>query len=412
MTTVPPSAPSLSPEPGADPAAADDYVLTNVRAVLADRVADDVTVEVTGGRITALVEGGARPGGAVDGANLLLLPGLVDTHSDGLEREINPRRTAHFAFDYAIQAFEGRLRSSGITTAFHGVGYQEKERSGRTVAKARELNRQLTERRVGGRAQVDHRVLFRFEARDPLALTPLLEDLDAGTLGDVPLISFEDHTPGQGQYHDASQFAAAIDPSELPEGQTVDDFVAGLVAEAEQVFHLRETNMAQLGPRAKAGEFRLLAHDADSAESLAASHEAGATIAEFPVSVGAAEAARERDMAIVMGAPNALRGSSHTGNTSARELVAAGLCDVLASDYLPPAMLQSVFAIAAEGITTLPRAVGLITSGPAAMAGLADRGRLAEGTRADLVLVDDRGPRPAVVGVRRADDEPGLRVFG
>lgn len=386
------------------------YVLTNVRAVVDGTILDDVTIEVIDG-IIASIDEGHHPVGAVNGKGLLLVPGLVDSHSDGLEKESNPRRTAHFAIDYAIQAFEGRLRSSGITTVFHGVGYQEKPRSGRSIEKARSLNQTINERRQDPTARVDHRVLFRLEARDGEALTPLLEDLKAGKLGTQPLVSFEDHTPGQGQYRDPAQFAAALNPEDIPAGLTAEEHVENIMAEAAQHLVTREENIARLGPLAADGTFRLLAHDMESPSDVAAAAAFSASIAEFPLTADTARAAKDAGMTVVMGAPNALRGSSHSGNASARELVAAGLCDVLASDYLPPAMLSAAFVMAADGTCSLPQALHLITRGPADLAGLDDRGRLEEGARADLVLVDDSHTWPAVVGVRRADDHESLQVF-
>ncbi len=386
------------------------YVVSNVRALVDGSILDQATVEVDAGRIVSIAEGTHRTD-AIDGHRLLLIPGLVDTHSDGLEKEANPRRTAHFPIDYAIQAFEGRLRSSGITTVFHGVGYQDKPRSGRSIEGARSLNRTINQRRQDPTARVDHRVLYRLEARDGSALTPLLEDLEKGELGTKPLVSFEDHTPGQGQYRNPAQFAAALNPEDIPAGLTAEQHVENIMDEAAQFLATRDRNIARLTPLAADGTFRLLAHDMESPTDVETAASFSASIAEFPLTAETAAAAREAGMHVVMGAPNALRGSSHSGNASARDLVAAGLCDVLASDYLPPAMLSSAFALAADGTCSLPAALALITSGPADLAGLPDRGRIEVGAQADLVLVDDRGAWPAVVGVRRADDNETLRVF-
>ncbi|MEM7338678.1 MAG: alpha-D-ribose 1-methylphosphonate 5-triphosphate diphosphatase [Actinomycetota bacterium] len=392
--------------------------LTGVRAVVGDRIVDNATVVVAGDRIDSVEAGGAAPPGAIDGRNLLCLPGLVDSHSDGLEKEIAPRRTAHFPLDYALTSFEGRVRAAGVTTVFHGVAYQHKPDMGRTVDVARQMADTIAARNDDPDAPVTHGILYRFEARDGDALDPLLVDLDvdgssstAGGLVAAPLISFEDHTPGQGQFRDPAQFAAAIDPTTLAPGVTAEAHVAELMAQAEQVLHHRNTNLAALSPLATQGRVTMLAHDAESPAEVEAASEAGASVAEFPLTLDAAREARARDMTIVMGAPNALRGGSHSGNASARELVAAGLCDVLASDYLPSALLSSAFVMAAEGCCSLARAIALITSGPATMTGVTDRGRLAEGALADLILVDDRRQWPQVVGVHRAADPADRRVL-
>jgi alpha-D-ribose 1-methylphosphonate 5-triphosphate diphosphatase len=387
--------------------------LTGVRAVTGARIVDDATVVVDGGRIDSVRAGGAAPPGAIDGRGLLVVPGLVDTHSDGLEREISPRRTVEFPIDYALGSFEGRLRAAGVTVVFHGLAYQEKPSAGRSVGQSRQLFAALDERRRGSQAPVDHCVLYRFEARDPSALDALLHDLEVTRRAGVPaLVSFEDHTPGQGQYRDPAQFAAAIDPSGLPDGMTADDYVRQLIDDAGERAAVGERNLTRLAPLARSGAIRLLVHDPDGRERIELAAEAGATVAEFPVTLEAARAARELGMTIVMGAPNALRGLSHSGNTSARELVSAGLCDVLASDYMPSAMLAAAFALAGEGCCSLPAAIDLITRCPAELSGIEGRGRLEVGAQADLVLIDDSGPWPAVVGSHRAGDAAERRLLG
>lgn len=381
-------------------------VLSNVRAVVGPSILSSTTIAVDDGVITDLSEDASGRTHGIDGQGLLLLPGLVDTHSDGLEKEANPRRTSTFPLPYALLSFEGRVRAAGITTIAHGVAYQDKPRMNRTVDGGRHMYDIIAERRRHPSTSVDHRVLYRLEARDQTAVPPLVEDLQAGrTAGSArPLVSFEDHTPGQGQFRDRAQYERSLDPSELAPGQTAAQYVDNLIAEAELQAHNREQNLALLTPLARSGAITLLAHDPEDAEDIERRVDAGASVAEFPVSREAAEAAKKRDMPIVMGAPNALRGSSHSGNTSARELIADGLCQVIASDYMPSAMLASAFSIAAAGVVSLPEAVALITSGPADMLGLEDRGRLAPGARADLILVDDRGPWPEVVHTWSADD--------
>lgn len=412
----------------------DRWAITNVRAVAEGRIIDGATVVMADGRITDVAGSGPPPSGALDGSGLLLMPGLVDSHCDGLEKEISPRRTATFPIDYALVSFEGKLRAAGVTTVFHGLPYQNRPSIGRTIDGARRVQAALGARCAEVSATVDHRVLYRFEARDEVALDPLLDDLDlsgpkSGHNGDdgakdpddgatratgdaivavpadaTPLISYEDHTPGQGQYRDPAQYAAAVDPANLPPGVTAEEWVVKRMAEADEVFHVRSKNLDRLAPLAGRGEIRLLAHDLEGPGDVEWAIEAGATVAEFPVTKESAQAARRHDMAVVMGAPNALRGGSHNANASARELVALGLCDVLASDYLPSALLSAAFVLVAEGLCSLPRAIALITSGPARLAGLGDRGRLAPGARADLVLVDDSGRWPQVVATWRADD--------
>ena len=371
-------------------------VVRDVRAVLADRIVDDATVVCEGGLIVDVVEGPRSEPGAVSGHGALCLPGLVDTHSDGLEKELRPRPTSRFPHDFALRNFEQRLRAAGITTVFHGVGFEERSEYGRTIEQAEASCAVVDERSGDADVPVDHRILFRMEARSHRGL-PEAEAYFGGLDGPVlPLVSFEDHSPGQGQFRDVAKYAASIPDDKVPEGMTRDQFVDARIAAAEEAIHLRESKLEGLVAHARAGRIRLLAHDCEDPQQVATAHaEWGASVAEFPLTIEAARRARDLGMATVMGSPNVILGGSHSGNVAAEETVRAGVCSGLASDYLPASLLAAAFLLAERGATDLPGAVGLVTAGPAALAGLDDRGRLEVGRRADLVLVtpDGRWPR-------------------
>lgn len=385
----------------------EDLLLSNVRAVLPDRVLDDATIVVEDGRIVD-IRSGAVPG-ATDGAGLLVLPGLIDVHSDGLEKEISPRRNVQFDAEFALTSFEGRVRSAGVTTVFHGLGYQDRPDYGRTLDNARAICDVIRSRHTSGTARVNHELLYRFEARDATALDPMLDDLERSRSAGLEraLVSFEDHTPGQGQFHDIEQYKKYIDPTRAGD-QTVDEYIAGIMAEAERNRPWREKNLARLAPLATSGAIRLIGHDLDAPEAVSAAAVAGVVVAEFPLSVETAIAAREHDMDVVAGAPNVVRGGSSSGNVSAAELIEAGVCTVLASDYMPSSLLAAAFAIAEQGLLPLHQAVRLITSGPASMTRLDERGQLTIGALADLIIVDDRGRWPRVVSSSCAADEHHL----
>ncbi len=385
----------------------DRLILTNVRAVLPDRVLHDATIVCDQGRIEEIVERVSHRDG-IDGRGALCLPGLVDTHSDGLEKELRPRRTSTFPLEFALTSFEGRLRAAGITTVYHGIGFEHRPDYGRTLEQARAVVQMIADRRPS-EPSVDHRLLYRLEARsrDGLAtIEPLLRALTDWIDGSPPvppLMSFEDHTPGQGQYRDIERFARSVDPATLAEGETVDDVVQRRIAEADAKLHLRDRNLTGVRRLTASGEVTLLAHDIETDVQIeAASADWGARVAEFPLTMSAARRARELDMAVVAGAPNVVLGGSHSGNVSAAELVANDLCTALASDYQPSTLLGAVFVLVANRIVDLARAVRLVTDGPARLAGLTDRGRLEVGCRADLALVDDRGTWPVVIGAARA----------
>jgi alpha-D-ribose 1-methylphosphonate 5-triphosphate diphosphatase len=361
-----------------------DYVLGHVRAVLPDRLLDDALVAVRDGRLAAVEP--HRPGvlADVDGAGLLCVPGLVDTHSDGLEKERLPRPGAELPLDFALLSFEGKLLAAAVTTVFHGTGFENSFGRGvpRTVEGALDVCRAIDARQDG---RVDHRLLYRLDVRSPDGLAALRDRL--ANIPERVLVSHEDHTPGQGQYADRRYYERYIAGTRGFSEREAAEHVDALIAERDGRLEFREDAMAWLGEQAQAGRIRLLGHDLSSAAEVDELVARGGSVAEFPTTVAAAVAANERGLPVVMGAPNLLRGSSHNGNASARDLIGRGLVTSIASDYLPSGLLAAVFALAADGLVSLPEAVGLVTSGPADVAGLTDRGRLAPGLRADLALI-------------------------
>ena len=388
---------------GAVPA---DYVLGGVRAVLSGAVVDDARVVVRDGLI---VEAGPAPAGSaadLDGRGLLCVPGLIDVHSDALERERAPRPGVNLPWEFAVASLEGKLNAAGITTVFHGAGFQDKlsGSTNRTVRAAIEVCDAVTARSLAPAPLAGHRILYRLDARSPEGATALAEALEQhpASAESLPLVSHEDHTPGQGQYADRSYMeryiASSNDLSEEQAARRVDEMIAARDAQLPVL----KRNMAWLGELARAGRIRLVGHDMDSPAAVEALRARGGSVAEFPTTVDAARMARELGIPVVMGAPNVMRGESHSGNVSAAALVGLGLVTALASDYLPSGLLAGAITLARSGIATLPAAIGLVTSGAAASAGLADRGSLTPGLRADLVLVDDDGSWPVVRATYRA----------
>jgi alpha-D-ribose 1-methylphosphonate 5-triphosphate diphosphatase len=409
-----------------------DYVLGGVRAVLPGAVVDNARVVVRDGLIA---EVGPAPAGAgragrrgadLDGGGLLCVPGLIDVHSDALERERAPRPGVHLPWDFAVISLEGRLHAAGITTAFHGAGFMDKLSgvTNRTVQTGVEVCAAVAERSLAAAPLVDHRILYRLDARSPEGAAALAVALDAAldvpvdapvdvpvdvpvdacpaTAGGLPLVSHEDHTPGQGQYADRrymERYLAGVSGMATADAaRRVDELIEARDAELPTL----ERNMAWLGSLALGRRIRLVGHDLDTPAGVAALRDRGGSVAEFPTTVDAARAARELGLPVVMGAPNVMRGESHSGNVPAAALVELGLVDALASDYLPSGLLAGAFTLARKGLTTLPAGIGLVTAGAAAAADLSDRGRLTAGLRADLALVDDAGAWPVVRATFRA----------
>jgi alpha-D-ribose 1-methylphosphonate 5-triphosphate diphosphatase len=383
-----------------------DYTLGGVRAVLPDAIIDDARVVVRGGLIA---EVGPAPAGAdadLDGRGLLCLPGLIDVHSDALERERAPRPGVLLPWDFAVISLEGKLHAAGITTVFHGAGFQEKMSGNmaRTAETAIEICEAVTARTSDPAPLAGNRILYRLDARSPEGAASLAKALDAhpAAAESLPLVSHEDHTPGQGQYADRRfmerYIASTADLSAEQAAARVDE----LISERDEHLPTLERNMAWLGELARAGRIRLVGHDMDSPEAVEALRARGGAVAEFPTTVAAARAARDAGFPIVMGAPNVMRGESHSGNVSATALAELGLVDALASDYMPSGLLAGAFTLARTGVVPLPVAIGLVTWGAAASAGLSDRGKLTPGQRADLALVDDAAAWPVVRATFRA----------
>ncbi|MBL1118133.1 alpha-D-ribose 1-methylphosphonate 5-triphosphate diphosphatase [Streptomyces sp. 110] len=375
-------------------------VFAHARAVLPDRTVDDALLVVEDGRITdvAPVIPGAVPAGAIDLGGSLLLPGLIDTHSDALEKEQRPRPTVEFEPGFAVLSFEGRVRAAGVTTMHHAVSYQTNADKDRTIERSLTLAAAVRERAASGVGLVDHRLLHRLDARDADALDALKDAL-AGqpyTAGVPPLVSYEDHTPGQGQYRNLEAYRAIVQRQEHLSAEDADRFIRHRIDERADSLPQRTRTLAHLGQEARSGRIRLLAHDVESAEELAGVRAAGAAVAEFPTTREAARAAQDAGMPVVAGAPNVLRGGSHSGNVGAEDLIGEGLVDNLSSDYMPSALLAAALHLAERGVVPLHTAVALITSGAARTAGLADRGALVPGLRADLVVVSTEGGRPTV----------------
>jgi alpha-D-ribose 1-methylphosphonate 5-triphosphate diphosphatase len=366
------------------------FAVRNVTAVLPNALLENAVVVVEDGVIVDVSQRAAPPN-AVDGNGVYCLPGLVDTHNDGLEREVMPRPSTRVPVEFALRAFESRIRAAGITTLFHGISWENDSKWNRTVELAKEFSLHIAEYRESNSSLIDHRLLHRLDARDgdgSDALRTYLKDVGAphDFGGDTPLVSFEDHTPGQGQYTDRSGLVRYLMGTRGWSAEQAEVEVENTFLEREAKKHYRTEALGWIIDAADRGHIRLIGHDLATPAEVEEATEWGAHIAEFPTTIEAARLSRERELRIVCGAPNVMRGGSHSGNVGALELIRSGLCDGLCSDYLPYSMIESIPILVDEGACTLPRAVRLVTRGPAVSVGLEDRGLVAKGMRGDLVL--------------------------
>ena len=349
--------------------------ITGGQTLLADGLAPAGDVLLAGGRIVSV--GSGRPGDlALDATGLLVLPGIVDIHGDAFERQMQPRPGIDFPADLALRDTEAQLLANGITTAFHGVTL-----SWEPGLRSLEAWRRLLGALEAGQWTCDMRVHLRWEAFNLDALDAAVADIAAGR---VHLLAFNDHTPAILQK--LKDPVAAAKYSDRA-GMKLDAFrtlAAEIGARADSV----SAGLARLGAAARAARLPMASHDDDSLARRTMFRDLGARICEFPIAEDVGQAAREAGDFVVMGSPNVVRGRSHLGWASAAVLAEAGICNVLSSDYFYPAMSRAALILAGRGVLDLAQAWALISSNPAAATGLADRGRIAPGCRADIVVID------------------------
>ncbi|MGO4327681.1 alpha-D-ribose 1-methylphosphonate 5-triphosphate diphosphatase [Cupriavidus sp. 2TAF22] len=321
-------------------------------------------------------------GPSLDAGDLLVLPGIVDIHGDAFERAVMPRPGVSFPYDGALFDVDRQLLAHGITTELHGVTLSW-EGGLRGEAYAQRMFEGLE--RMRGALGAQHHVHLRFEAHHLAGLDIALEWIASGK---VRFLAINDHLPQMlRRMQDTRKLAAYAERAECDPatfGQRLE--------QARAKGHEVPAAVGRLIAAARAAGLQVASHDDGDAATRQGFHQQGCTVAEFPLTVEVARAARALRNHTVFGAPNVIRGGSHTGAPDATEMVAAGLCDVLASDYYYPAPLQAAFRIAQLGVLPLPAAWDLVSRNPARAAGLGDRGALGPGLRADAILVDDSNP--------------------
>ncbi len=377
------------------------FTLAQARIVTPEGVIDGA-VDIEGGVIAAL-RPGARPAGAADLAGDFLIPGIVDVHTDHVEAHVFPRAGVQWDFLNALMAHDAVVIAGGTTTVLDslcvGASMKRPERRDLLVPLVAALERGRAE----GLFRADHLLHLRCEICDPdtIALT------DATITSPlVRLVSVMDHTPGDRQSLDPERWLGRMAKDMALEMTEARAAMAELLDRSARV---GAEVRAHVVARARAAGLRLMSHDDRTPAQVDQARAEGATVSEFPTTLEAAAHARAQGLAVVMGAPNLLRGGSQSGNVSLRALLEADLCDVLSSDYIPRSPLDAAFAIGFDASLPqdLARAIAMVTEAPARLAGLTDRGRIAPGLRADLVQVRRTGAHNHVVAVWRE----GRRVY-
>ena len=366
-----------------------DIFIEGGRTLLGEDIVE-TSLQVADGIITAVNSSHGRSRLGIDASGLKVLPGIVDLHGDAFERQMMPRPGVDFPVDVALVDSDRQAVANGITTVFHATTWSW-EPGLRSADNARDLLEAVEELRP--QLAADTRFHLRHETYNLDAEAEITQWLSDGR---IDLLAFNDHMDST-----VANLAKPQKRSRMVErtGLSNDAFeglVERIVSRADAV----PASIARLAKIARNANIRMLSHDDESPDMRKAFRAQGVGIAEFPVNEQTAREAAEAGDAIVFGAPNVVRGGSHTGWTRASDMIAKGLCSILASDYYYPAQLLAAFRLAADGVLPLARAWDLISAAPASAAGLADRGVLQEGRRADIILVDDEMPlRPRIVAV-------------
>ena len=356
-----------------------ETILTNARLVLRDRVQPG-TVVIRDGAIADISETASSAPGAIDLDGDLLLPGVVDLHTDNLERQVQPRTNARWPSRSAMLAHDAQCAVAGVTTVFDALCLGDLGFEKNRIRTFHDGVADLDALVGTGLLKSDHFLHLRcempatdvIELVEPVANHPL-----------VRMISLMDHSPGVGQYANLDAYRAF----RKREGVMPDVIERRIVELTEQRARLRDPNRRALLALVVGLHVVLASHDDRTEEEIDENHADGIAISEFPVTMLAAKAARARGMEVIAGAPNIVRGGSHSGNVSAAELVRADAVDALASDYVPASLVEAAFLCVEQTGISLPEGIALVTDRPARMAGLHDRGRIEAGLRADLVRV-------------------------
>ncbi|MCA0050374.1 alpha-D-ribose 1-methylphosphonate 5-triphosphate diphosphatase [Mesorhizobium sp. B283B1A] len=375
-----------------------ETVLSNARIVLADEIVEGSLV-LRDGFIADVDAGSSRTGEDMGGD--YVIPGLVELHTDHLEGHYAPRPKVRWNPIAAVLAHDAQVATAGITTVLDALRVGMDEDADLTLADIRKLADAIEDSVAQDRLRADHFLHLRCEVSAPDCLQAF-----ANFDGDerVKLASLMDHAPGQRQFVNLETYAYYYQRKLKLTDRDFQKFCEKRMGES--ALNSRP-NRVHIAAACQERGIVLASHDDATIGHVGEAIEQGVRVAEFPTTQEAARASKEAGLGVLMGAPNVMRGASHSGNVSARTLASDGLLDILSSDYIPFSLIQSAFFLGdvVEGIS-LPQAVAMVSKNPAEAVGLNDRGIIEQGRRADLVRVrvDDHVP------VVRTVWRQGLRV--
>jgi len=366
-------------------------LITNGQLVLPDRVIAGGELFVEDSVIMSAGKAGTHRGKqadrVIDAQGGYILPGFIDLHSDAIEKELEPRPGAFFNTEVAFSELEKKLAGQGITTMYHSFSFAGAEWGVREDNGAANCIRCMVNI-ASNYALIRNKIHLRFEITNYKAV-----DVIRGLLRDgmVDLLSFMDHTPGQGQYPTVEDYQRYLEKTYHVHFSEVEK----ILAVKEEGRSRIEESIGLLQTAALAEAIPLASHDDDSATMVRYYHSKGVTLSEFPINISTAKAAREMGIDVCVGAPNIVRGGSTGKGMRAIDAIEAGAVNILCSDYYPPSILHAVFQLAKQTLS-LPEAVAMATCAPARALGLTTLGSLNEGNTGDVIVVKVRGEVPVV----------------
>ncbi len=358
-----------------------ELVLRNARVVTGGELLPRGSVCVRDGRIAAVDEGGAAPAGALDLEGDYLVPGLVELHTDNFERHLMPRPKVRWPELAALFGHDAEIAAAGITTVYDALGIGDVGIEGLRGEDMSAVLAAMDTAEAGGMLRAEHKLHVRCEVPAP-NLLELFEPFRGRAR--VGLISVMDHTPGQRQWENLEHARVYYCGKR---GWTEEVFMQSVAEAREKQERYAIPHRRHVVAYAREHGIRLASHDDTLPQHVEEACGEGVVISEFPTRVDAARAARASGMSIVMGAPNVVRGGSHSGNVAAVELARRGLLDTLSSDYVPASLLMAAFRLIHDADYSVAQAIATVSLNPARAAGLHDRGEIAPGLRADLVQV-------------------------
>ena len=382
--------------------------LRNAQIVLADEVIQG-SVQIKDGWITDITSGPSNVGEDLDGD--LLIPGLVEIHTDNLERHLMPRPKVRWPAMAALLSHDAEIAAAGITTVFDALGIGDGDADGLRGGGMDDILSALDQSHKHQVLRADHHLHIRCELPAPNTLelfqpfaalnrTPPSDESNRSIRRSirVGLLSLMDHTPGQRQWSEISHARTYFTGKK---GWSLEKFERHVAEAPEAQSRYARPHRGHFIAWAREHGVPVASHDDTTPEHVAEAVADGIRISEFPTTMAAAEAARASSMLIVMGGPNVVRGGSHSGNVAAADLARARLLDALSSDYVPGSLMLGAMRLVEEAGWSLPEALATVSLQPAQALGLSDRGMIAQGLRADLVRVHRLGLQPAVRAVWR-----------